>query len=352
MKLTIHTKLELDSRAKKVLEEVACNYNKIKRDLFSDVVGKKRTASSFKNEYLKKYKITARQFNSIRIDLDGVLRSNKELQKLNLKLLKERISSLKKYIKDRKKKLKKKIGHKFAIHQKQRKLASVTSKLLKLQDDVKNDKVRLCFGSKKLFSKQFHLKKNGYSSHDEWKKDWHSSRNSSFFLVGSKDETCGNQSCQLSLDGSLKIRLPNALVDKYGKHLLINNVVFNYKQDQLQAALARNSALSHKFVFKNSNWYLHTSFLYEEIKTITMRPNEIGAIGVDFNALNVATAQIDRFGNYIDSKSYKLNIRDKRKNKTLAIFGDCSKAIVQEAYDQKKPIVIERLDFTKKRSAL
>src|ERR1039457_1518122 len=46
-------------------------YGRIKRTLFKESQSTGRPAISFKNEYLKAFGITARQFNAIRIDLQG-----------------------------------------------------------------------------------------------------------------------------------------------------------------------------------------------------------------------------------------------------------------------------------------
>ena len=47
-------------------------YGRIKRTLFKEVQSTGRPAISFKNEYLKAFGITARQFNAIRIDLQAI----------------------------------------------------------------------------------------------------------------------------------------------------------------------------------------------------------------------------------------------------------------------------------------
>lgn len=75
------------------------------------------------------------------------------------------------------------------IHQKQRRLAILEQKRATLLADQKDGKVRICFGSRKLFRAQFDLSANGYTNHEEWKADWRGARASEFMVVGSKDET-------------------------------------------------------------------------------------------------------------------------------------------------------------------
>ncbi len=100
--------------------------------------------------------------------------------------------------------------------------------------------MRLCFGSRKLFRAQFALTQNGYASHAEWKADWQARRDAQFFVLGSKDETAGNQSCQASVedDGTLtlKLRLPDALAAE-GRYITIPGVRFAYGHEDIVAAL-------------------------------------------------------------------------------------------------------------------
>ena len=64
---------------------------------------------------------------------------------------------------------------------------------------LKKKKPSIVFGGKKLWSAQFNLEENGYSTHEEWLKDWRTTRSSQFTLVGSKDETNGKS--KLSIIG-------------------------------------------------------------------------------------------------------------------------------------------------------
>ena len=61
---------------------------------------------------------------------------------------------------------------KFVLHQKKRRLRNLEQKLKKLMQNEENHKIRICFGSKKLFHKQFHLKENDYSNPLSMKQNW------------------------------------------------------------------------------------------------------------------------------------------------------------------------------------
>jgi len=87
----------------------------------------------------------------------------------------------------------------FAIHHKKRKLNALELKLISLTNDINTNHVRICFGSKSLYNKQFNLEENRYTSHEEWRSDWKQAWSSQSFCLGSKDENGGNQSCTYSL---------------------------------------------------------------------------------------------------------------------------------------------------------
>ena len=131
------------------------------------------------------------------------------------------------------------------VHQKRRRLANLQSKLAVLEADIAAGRVRLCFGSKKLWRKRHHLETNGYASHEEWLQDWQDARSDEFFVLGSRDETSGCQLCVASIadDGTLtlRLRLPDWLAEQHGKYLVIAGVRFAYGHEQALAALQSNA---------------------------------------------------------------------------------------------------------------
>ena len=131
------------------------------------------------------------------------------------------------------------------VHQKRRRLANLRSRLAGLETDIGAGRVRLCFGSKKLWRKQHHLEQNGYHSHAEWLQDWQDARSNEFFVLGSRDETAGSQLCVASVadDGrlTLRLRLSDCLAEQHGKYLVIEGVRFAYGHEQVLAGLQSNA---------------------------------------------------------------------------------------------------------------
>ena len=75
-----------------------------------------------------------------------------------------------------------------------------------------------------------------------------------------------------------------------------------------------------------------------------------GAIGVDLNADHLAVAETDASGNYVTAWRVPL-VTYVNTNQAEALIGDAVASVVQ-AREVGKPIVIEKLDFRQKKSAL
>ena len=342
-------------------------YGRIKRTLFKEVQSTGSPAISFKNEYLKAFGITARQFNAIRMDLQGNIDSALEVQTARTADLGNSIKSARKWLKTKEAKIRKVQADRnlsnsarhdilqplrFAVHNKKRRLNTLETKLSALKQDKEEGLVRICFGSKALFHKQFELIENGYVFHDEWLKDWQTARDAMFFFVGSHEETGGNQTCTLTADGYLRIRVPNALTKKYGRHVTIPGVRYPYGQEIIDTALIIKQALAHRFLCKDGKWYLHTTVELSCKPKVTRHPRDIGCIAVDVNEKEIAVAETDRFGNYVWSRTYPACVKDLSTEQTEALYGDICKAIIARCVAKGKPLAHERLDFSKKKSAL
>ena len=212
-------------------------YGRVQRKLFSNVAAGK-SAASLKTGYLERYRIPARMFNGVRVSLEGKVASVREQQKLRLDGLQRRIARAGQQIADVAEH-----GWLDQVHQKKRRLANLRHRLAALEADIAAGRVRLCFGSKRLWRKQHNLGANGYASHREWLRDWQEARSDEFFVLGSRDETAGCQLCVASIsdDGSLtlRLRMPDCLAPQHGKHLTIQGVRFAYGHEQLAGGLGQ-----------------------------------------------------------------------------------------------------------------
>ena len=227
----------------------------MERTLYRDLQ-KGEDANRLKSEYLVRFEITARQFNAVRLQLQGKVKALRRQLPQQVANLKRRIGRARRIVA----RLKKRLPSSHQLHQKQRRLAGLELRFEQLEAERKASRIHLCFGSKKLFHGQFHLEANGFPSHAECKQAWREARSNQFFVVGSKDETAGCQGCVASRnpDGSyaLRVRLPNAAREK---HLVIPGVRFAYGQEQWEESLASSRAVSYRFLRDGKGWRVFVS---------------------------------------------------------------------------------------------
>ena len=78
----------------------------------------------------------------------------------------------------------------------------------------------------------------------------------------------------------------------------------------------------------------------------------LGSVGVDVNADHLAVSEVDRFGNLIDARRIDLPVYGKSTEQTKAIISEAVISVSSQAKKAAKPIVIEVLDFQKKKAQL
>lgn len=330
-------------------------YGRVERRLFADLQ-RGETAGALKSAYLKEYEISARLFNSARIAVEGKIKSIQSLPADQAKQLQSRIKKAEKVIA----RLEEQQSW-FTGHQTKRRLAILKTKLATLEADLADGRVRMAFGSKKLFRAQFNLQANGYNSHEEWLADWQDARSSEIYLVGAKDETAGCQLCVATLTESginLRLRVPDALINSFGKSHNLSGLQFDYGHERVAAAIENNlseskdrwQAITYRFSRDANGWRVVVSVAVAKPATVTDK--RLGVIGVDLNADHLAVTETDRFGNPVNAWSVPLVTYGKTTDQAAALIGDACQQIVDSAVQSGKPLSIERLDFAKKKTAL
>lgn len=328
-----------------VLDAYAVHYGHVERCLYADMRKSGKKAVAFKNDYLVRFKITARQFNAIARNLEGKIDSVKELLPLRIQETELAIARAKKVLG--------RLKNRNKIHQKKRRLASLGIRRESLVAQKESGNPRICFGSRDLFRKQFNLEENGYSFHKDWLADWQAKRSSQFYVLGSKDETAGCQGCVATEnpDGTfnLRLRLPGLLVEEE-KYVHLRDIRFSYGAEVIRQAFLRGQAISYRFIRDDKGWRVMISTNLPEIKIVSFKL--AGAIGVDINEDCLAVSEIDRFGSLAKTQVVSLVTYGKSTGQAKAMVGDAVKQIVAQAVTARKPIVIEKLDFKKKRAEL
>ena len=214
---------------------------------------------AIKNDTMVRTGLPSRYYNGIMTMLDGKHQAVRELTKLQVTEVKERIKQITKKVyrleqdaadiaaDPKAKRAAKRIGKiTLAIHGKKRKAVALGLRLERFKADMDAAVPTLCFGSKKLFRKQFHLSENGYRQHGEWLKDWQKARGSQFMITGSHDEVSGNMTCASSVeaDGSISIKLliPSTLRVDERRYAVFSHIRFGHGHAEVSAAIAAANA--------------------------------------------------------------------------------------------------------------
>ncbi len=378
MTLTFHTRLkELSPAEEKLLSDYALLMTRAERTLFTLHQRTDKPPASFKKEVMARFGITARQFNAIRYKLEGKIRAQKESRKERIKGLEAQIRATEKAVREAEEAFRgaKEKGNRSRARSlrgklvgKKRRLDILRTKFQNLQLEEERGRVSLCFGGRKLFLAQYHLQANGFPSHEAWLAEWRRARSDGFFLLGSGDETNGNQTATLleEEDGTftLRLRLPGQPRRGYlgalgGGHLRLKSLRFPYGGKRLDELLKiheakkkgeKGPALSYRFQRKAKGWYLFVTVDLPDAVIVTDRKR--GAVGLDLNPEGIALVETDRHGNPVYRTFFHLPLQDKTKGQTKALILDTAKAIVSHARAVGKPIVLERLVFSVKKAEL
>jgi len=347
MKFTYQTRLNLTSEESIILDSFDKIISPLTRKLFALSMAEKPVD---KPALQKKFKLNARHINSCIRENKGTLSALRELKKTQLKSLQVTIRTLEKELS--------KLKDKTKLHFRKRKLQKLRAKELRWEKQLETKKYSLAFGSKVLFNQQYTGK---FKTHQEWKKVWKDARSYNIPFVGCKTEPNGNQNFKLTLNTNFqaRIRLPDSFSDKY---LFLKDIKFSYGHDILEAVIANNKDLKtrqpmfFRLTKDRKSWILHVTVDYVEPKEEKTKDfivdSNLGVIGVDINADHLAASETDRFGNLVDTKIIPLYTYNLNKHQTLAAIGDAVKDLVDWSKEKQKIIILEDLDFKKKKAQL
>ena len=399
---TLIKSADISPETESSLSAYAALFGRVERKLYASLCADKMTANERKSHFIRKHQISGRQYNAILRTLTGKLDSKRELDKLYQSEKKERIEAVSGTIsrlQSQADMLSKTGGVppeiqkiRFKAHQKSRYRARLTEQLEKIASNT--GKIpSMCFGSKKLFGKQFFLKENNLKNHAEWLEEWQNARSSQFMVLGSKDETCGNQGAQLYVDNEdefrLSLRLPDALG---GGRAELSGFDFNYGKSAVLAACAENERrraanvkeltrsspwvkdrktgeirpqtknevlssygqpLTMRFIRHKFGWTLAVT-VEEQAPEVTTGSYENGCLGIDVNADHLAVCVVTPDGNkrYVENVPCPASGRGLTTGQRMAMIGDAVKRIIEIGKTYGVGVGIEKLDFSRKKQAL
>jgi len=338
---------ELNALGKTQLEMFLCDYAPIFRNAVCETItvllsGKKFNKSKWNTHLQTNYGISKRHANGIIAASNGELNSARECRKLHIKTFEGKAKSCESWLLKAEKKLKtarkfyavknwrnskKGCGFplscslkyrqtnwqnlRFQIHNKKRKLARYSQKLALLK--VTPIRVR--------------VPKN------------------QVFVVGSKDESFGNQICQW--DGNnLRFRVPTCLESKFGKYVESKIGDFSRNINRLPAIGAK----TWHFYYKAGKWCAAVQFTPSEVKRVS-RSVDYGCIGIDMNPGSIGWAYIDTEGNLKAQGQIPLQTGLPNGQQQAQIVKACLELSALASKFQC-PVICEKLDFSAKKEQL
>jgi len=165
------------------------------------------------------------------------------------------------------------------------------------------------------------------------------------FIVGSKDETMGNQVCQW--DGNhVKLRVPLCLEERFGKYVMSKIVDFPRKLNRLPEVGAK----TWHFYRKYEKWCVAVQFTPAPVKRVS-RHSRYGCIGIDMNPGSIGWAYVDGDGNLKAHGKIPLQMGLPSGQQDAQIVEACLQ-LVALAQGYACPVVCEQLDFSKKKAQL
>jgi IS605 OrfB family transposase len=165
------------------------------------------------------------------------------------------------------------------------------------------------------------------------------------FIVGSKEESYGNQVCQW--DGSnLKFRVPACLESKFGKYVESKIGDFPRNINRLPTIGAK----TWHFYYKDGKWCVAVSFTPSTVERVS-RSVDYGCIGIDMNPLSIGWAYIDAVGNLKAHGQIPLQTGLPKGKQQAQIVKACLE-LAALATKYQCPVVGEELDFSKKKEQL
>ena len=165
------------------------------------------------------------------------------------------------------------------------------------------------------------------------------------FVVGSKNETYGNQICQWN-GNTIKFRVPYCLESRFGKYVTSDIGNFNRNINRLPDTGAK----TWHFYRQNHRWVVAVSFTPSPVKQVS-RSIQYGCVGIDLNPSSIGWAYIDDQGNLKAQGKIPFQTGLPRGKQDAAIVNVCLQlAALADTY--ACPIVCEALDFTAKKTQL
>lgn len=355
LKYTTETRLYIKNN-KDIVEyfgEIKAQYNYIMRKIYYIIRNNPKIKINLLNTKLQnEYSISRRTANSIIKTVQGRINSVSELKKTEIKQKQYKLEKISKKLEkliplliDLKLRAEKNdIEDLIKYRNLKTKIAfmkirkdKLINKINSLKYQLETNRFKITFGIKKLFRQNLEKFLN--------------KRDNQIIFVGSRDETCCNQTFQLKYISKInqfiiKVRKDFKYKNKKGENrYAYGKCFFNNHRKMIKEILkSKNAPLTYRIIKRKNKYYLQCIFEIDNKKTILTR-KDYGTIGIDFNKGFLAVSQINKYGHLIKTgkMTYRFGYGNKTKNDLLLIINK----LIKLAIDTGKDLVIEDLNFLK-----
>jgi IS605 OrfB family transposase len=350
---------------------------------FKDLQAGKSTSELRKSSgYCGKFNLSGRTINSIARQAQGTIVAAKALQPVTISAITGKIAALELVIgrlnRERSALIADAVGTalsksqvtqlhtiKQKLYYKHNRLNRLKQSLQRQQSLKDRNRLRLCFGSRRLFRAQYNLKANGFNTHADWLRAWRKARSHSARYLGATAETCQNQECQLHPVGmashvrhgrklfALKVRtIPDYEKATGRKHIILPGLTFGYGEDRILHCLHyKDSPITIRIIKRHNDWYLQASLQIMESYESRQTTGIGGTVGLDYNAGFIQACETDRYGNIVGFRRIRLKRHGTGKAAETELKQAVS-AIITDCRHKGKDIAIESLNFTAKKFGL
>lgn len=366
---TVTTELKLNKEYNQLVGKYISDYielfNKIQRLTFHRIknyyIKNGKITQEDKNiiyaQLKEEFNLTTRAIDAIMSNMLGRYEAIKELKKFEQKSLERKISTLEKELtklKDERTLQRINLNNnlkdfnfvkyknlKIKIYWKENRLNTKKQKLKNLKNEIETGKYKVCFGTKDLLQKDY--------------KEFVKKRDSEIYFLGRAGEKSCNNNFQVEYSSKTnqfyfrirkEIDLEN---DKfvYGKFNFNNKNHTNLLKYLLRT---KESALTYRIKVKDNKVLLQIIYNFEHNKDLCITRNSYGVIGVDFNKGFVSVSETDKYGNLINT--FNIDYKYSKGNQTTNNFQYIATTLKDYCLNTGKDLVIEKLDFTKKKDNL
>lgn len=336
--------------------EVKNQYNHILRKVYYIIRNNPKIKINLLNTKLQnEYSISKRTASSIIKTVRGRLNSIKELKKTEIKQnqyklekISKKLEKLNPVLLDLKLKAEKNdIEDLIKYRNFKTKIAfmkirkdKLINKIKSLNYQIKTNRFKITFGSKKLFIQN--------------SEEFLNKRDNQIIFIGSKDETSCNQTFQLKYVSKInqfiiKMRKDFKYKNKKGEERYAYGKCFfnNYRNLLKEILKSKNFPITYRIIKRKNKYYLQCMFEINN-KNVSLTRKNYGVIGVDFNKGFLAVSQTNKYGHLVktDKIKYRFGNGNKTENDLLLIINKLTELAIYTGKD----IVVEDLNFLKTKS--